>query len=139
MGLFFQSERFARINGRIVGLLLVSDSALSLDTLASRLGVSKASISTGARFLERRGLVERVSRPGDRRDYYQIVADLPEQTTQLRLERMRRFLALIAEARETFPQKPAGVRNRLAKIEAAYEFLLEEFSSALTEWRKREA
>ena len=49
------SERFgmARIAGLLKGLLLVSREPISLDEMAQRLEVSKASVSTNIRLLER--------------------------------------------------------------------------------------
>jgi DNA-binding transcriptional regulator GbsR (MarR family) len=85
MGLALESEGLPRIAGRIFGLLLVSAEARSLDELAAELQVSKASISTNARLLEHRGVLEQVSRPADRRDYYQIPHDLFSHTMAQRL------------------------------------------------------
>ena len=68
MGLALEADGLPRIAGRIFGLLLISEDALSLDKLASELRVSKASVSTNARMLEHRGVLEQVSRPADRRD-----------------------------------------------------------------------
>jgi DNA-binding transcriptional regulator GbsR (MarR family) len=42
----------------------------SLDEMAEQLQVSKASVSANARLLETIGMIERVTKPGDRRDYY---------------------------------------------------------------------
>ena len=136
MGLFFESEGFPRITGRIFGLLLLSATPLSLDALADRLRVSKASVSTDARLLERRGILERTSHPGDRRDYYKIAEQLPIHTMELRLERMRKFRALVAEARVTSPLREREVRERLEAIQAGYEHLLELIAGALNELRE---
>ena len=72
MGLALEADGLPRIAGRIFGLLLVSEEPRSLDELAAELRVSKASVSTNARLLEHRGVLEQVSRPADRRDYYRI-------------------------------------------------------------------
>src|SRR5215210_7376371 len=76
MGLVLEADGLPRIAGRIFGLLLVSEEARSLDDLASELRVSKGSASTNARLLEQRGLLERVCRPADRRDYYAVPPEL---------------------------------------------------------------
>src|SRR5690554_5102322 len=72
MGLMMEADGMRRIAGRLYGFLLVHDEAYSLDELAERLKVSKASVSTNARFLEQVGILERMSTPGDRRDYYRM-------------------------------------------------------------------
>jgi DNA-binding transcriptional regulator GbsR (MarR family) len=91
MGLALETDGLPRIAGRIFGLLLVSDDARSLDDLAAELQVSKGSTSTNARLLEQRGLLERVCRPADRRDYYRPRPDLFDHTMALRLARWERF------------------------------------------------
>ena len=59
--------------GRIVGQVLVylylQERESSLDVIGEELGLSKASISIAARQLEQMGLVRKVWRAGDRRNY----------------------------------------------------------------------
>ncbi len=72
MGLALEEDRLPRIAGRLVGLLIVSPRPQRFDHLAERLRVSRGSISTNTRLLENMGVIERVTRPGDRRDYFRI-------------------------------------------------------------------
>lgn len=115
MGLFFESDGAPRIAGRLYGYLLLHDEPQSLDALAEALRVSKASISTNARLLEERGLLERVSRPGDRRDYY-IAAPDQTRTIELRLEGVRRMGALLEEGLAAIPPRRKEARNRLRRM-----------------------
>ena len=119
MGLLMEQDGLPRIAGRIYGLMLVSPGACSLDDIAESLAVSKASVSNDARMLERFGLIERVSRPGDRRDYYQVSANSLERTLSVRLERMHQMDHLLEHAAE-LPIRQADVRQRLADHRAAY-------------------
>src|SRR5262249_27700966 len=48
---------------------------LSLDEIAKRLRVSRASVSTNIRLATASELVELVTYPGDRRDYYRMIDD----------------------------------------------------------------
>ena len=98
-GLLGERDGLPRIAGRILGLLLVSPEPLALDAIAERLEVSKASVSTDARRLEERGLLERVGRPGDRKDYYQIAPLHHVRTLEQRLATMHEFLGLLDAAR----------------------------------------
>src|SRR5512147_2434476 len=93
------AEGFPPIGGRIFGLLLLSEEALSLDAIAARLSASKGSISSDARRLEQRGVLERVRRAGDRRDYYRVADDIFEATMRLRLSRWEAFHAAISSGR----------------------------------------
>src|SRR5687767_1846148 len=72
LGVFYEAQGMPRIGGRICGLLVLATRPLSLEEMAETLSVSRASVSTNARLLERNGTVIRVGRPGDRRDYYEI-------------------------------------------------------------------
>jgi len=65
-----QSFGLGRLLGQIFMLLYLSPDPLSLDDLASQLGVSKASISIACRQLETWGALHRFWVKGDRKDYY---------------------------------------------------------------------
>jgi DNA-binding transcriptional regulator GbsR (MarR family) len=59
----------------------------SLDNLVELLQVSKASVSTNARLLEVRGVVEKIQLAGDRRDFYQVAPDARERMLRHMVER----------------------------------------------------
>lgn len=135
MGLALESDGSPRIAGRIFGLLLVSEDALSLDDLAAELQVSKGSVSTNARLLEERGILERICRPADRRDYYRVPPDLFSHTMAQRIARWQRFHESIGEARTTLPIQSREVLGRLEEYEAAYVFMSQVISEALVRWQ----
>lgn len=135
MGLVLESDGLPRIAGRIFGLLLVSDDARSLDDLAGELRVSKGSVSTNARLLEQRGLLERVCRPADRRDYYSVPQDLFTHTMAQRLARWQRFHEAIGSARTHLPIRSPEVRDRLEEYERAYAFMSQVIRKALSRWQ----
>ena len=137
MGLLFEAERFPRIAGRVLGFLLLAEEAASLDAIAVALDVTKASVSTNARMLEARGLVERVSHPGDRRDHYRIVADLPQRTLEARVARMRRVRDVLARGQATVQPTSKAVRTRFRHMVAAYDFVLQVTTRALDELPER--
>lgn len=113
MGLILESEHFPRIAGRLLGLIIASDEPRTLDDLAEDLGVSKASISTNARTLADKGIVRRVSLPGDRRDLYAAVADMGMYMLQARQAKMQRVRDVLIEGRDTIASKHRTVRDRL--------------------------
>lgn len=85
--------------GRIVGQILIylylCESECSLDTIAEELAVSKASVSIAVRQLEQFGVVVKVWKNGDRRNYYRS-ADNIASALQLGL------LALVRQKLELF-------------------------------------
>lgn len=118
MGRHLEGDGLPRIGGRMLGLLLLHDEPLSLDDMAERLRVSKTSISTNARLLETLSLAQRVSRPGDRRDFYVVTAE-PEPILELRLQRLRDFEAAVASGLDAVPPGKPGLRTRLARLRSA--------------------
>jgi outer membrane protein len=130
------NEGFPRIAGRILALLLVSEREVCLDEIAERLAVSKGSISADARGLAQRGLVERVRRAGDRRDYYRVADDLFEAALGIRLARWQAFHSAIREGRRCLPGGRGAVHNRFDQLDAAFEALTGAATSALERWRR---
>jgi len=135
MALALESDGLPRIAGRIFGLLLVSEGARSLDDLAVELRVSKGSVSTNTRLLEQRGILERICRPADRRDYYRVPPDLFTHTMAQRLARWQRFHEAIGAARTSLPIRSRKVLERLDEYEAAYAYMSRIIGDALDHWR----
>lgn len=137
-GCLCERDGLPRIAGRILGLMLVSAEPLSMDAIAERLGVSRASVSTDARRLVEQGVLERVGRPGDRKDYYRMAAESPERSLERKLSGLREFLALLDEAQRLPGQDPV-VRGRLAETSALYRDVMLATTDALERWRARPA
>src|SRR4051812_19217559 len=135
MGLILELEGLPRIAGRVFGLLLVSEGARSLDDIAAELRVSKGSVSTNTRLLEQRGMLERVCRPADRRDYYSVPRDLFLHTMDQRLARWQRFHDAIGGARTTLPIRSPEVRRRLEEYQRAYAFMSQIIREGLQRWQ----
>lgn len=132
-----EAEGMPRVAGRLFALLMVSAEPQSLDELAEQLGVSKASVSVNARYLEDRAKIERVSLTGDRRDYYQIGEDIVERAMEDRMARVRRIQQVIAGARAAHVFRNDVVTARLEMVDAAHQHILEANQHALAEWRAR--
>ena len=135
-GRLWQSDGLPRISGRIFGLLLISPDPCSLDDIAGALGVSKASASTDTRLLERMGFIERVSLPGDRRDYYQITPRSLERALEARARRIREYQELL-DAGMRLPVASPHVRERLEDHRLAFGHAIEALEQALAQLRAR--
>ena len=131
-----EGDGLPRIAGRIFGLLLIVERELSLDEITRELGASKGSASVNTRLLEQRGFIERLSRPGDRRDYYLIMPDLFERTMEQRLAKWHRLHEVVDYGLNELDLSPE-VRNRLLDFETAYENVREVIETALAKWRAR--
>lgn len=75
---------------RIHGLLFITGAALSMDDIMARLAISRGNVSMNLSKLIEWGLVRRVHKRGDRRDYYQSLSDVWEMFTLVAAQRKRR-------------------------------------------------
>ena len=113
VGRFYERDGAARTGGRMLGLLLLAPREMSIDEIADRLKVSRASVSTNARQLETYRVVERVSHMGDRRDFYRIAPDLERTLLRLRMERLAQVEELLEAGTATPAARDERVRGRL--------------------------
>jgi DNA-binding transcriptional regulator GbsR (MarR family) len=124
------AERYGmtRVAGLLKGLLLLSPEPLSLDDMAERLEVSKASVSTNIRLLERWKAVRRVYHRGDRKNYYELRGDLWEIETEIVTtilkdelawfaEQLARWKEDLAQAENGDPEGKAFLTKRLEEID----------------------
>lgn len=123
MGLVAEGDGLPRIAGQIMGLMVMDGGPLSFAELAERLEVSRASVSTNTRFLERLGVIERVARRGDRRDYFQLATAPYVRLLQGSIDRMMKAHAVVAHARDRLSGTDEGTRRRLDELGAFYEEL----------------
>lgn len=75
---------------QIHGLLFITGDVLSMDDLMDRLGISRGNVSMNLTRLVEWGLVRRVHRRGDRREYYEALGDVWEMFTLVANQRKRR-------------------------------------------------
>jgi DNA-binding transcriptional regulator GbsR (MarR family) len=75
---------------QIHGLLFITGAALSMDDIMARLGISRGNVSMNLSKLADWGLVRRVHRRGQRRDYYESLSDIWEMFTLVAAQRKRR-------------------------------------------------
>src|SRR6266699_285242 len=97
---------------RIHGLLYISGAALSMDDIMARLAISRGNVSMNLSKLVEWGLVRRVHKRGDRRDYYESLTDVWEMFTLVANQRKRReidpILNTLRECQEELGALTAG-------------------------------
>ena len=138
IGLLFEHGGSTRTHGRLMGLLLVHDKPLSLDEMADHLQVSKASLSTNARMAVQIGMAQRVSRPGDRKDYYEMTPGSFENMVAQRMQAVDVFIRLADEGLAAVDADNTTARARLEKMKDFYQFFLRELQGSLTRWREHD-
>jgi DNA-binding transcriptional regulator GbsR (MarR family) len=118
----------------IHGLLYVTGAALSMDDIMARLGISRGNVSMNLSKLVEWGLVKRVHKRGDRRDYYESLGDVWEIFTLVASQRKRReidpILTTLRRVREELSPEALGAeaddptaRERLRRVNDLYAFL----------------
>jgi DNA-binding transcriptional regulator GbsR (MarR family) len=97
---------------QIHGLLFVTGATLTMDEIMARLGISRGNVSMNLSKLVDWGLVRRVHRRGDRRDYYESLADVWEMFTLVAAQRKRReidpMLSTLRQCRERLSPESLG-------------------------------
>ena len=123
MGLIAEGDGLSRIAGRIMGLMVIEGGPLSFAELAQRLEVSRGSVSTNTRFLERLGVIERVARRGDRQDYFQLATAPYVRLLEGSVDRMMKAHGVVAHAKEQLSDNDGDTQRRLDELASFYEGL----------------
>src|SRR5438094_9435618 len=96
----------------IHGLLYIMGAALSMDDIMARLLISRGNVSMNLSKLLEWGLVRRVHKRGDRRDYYESPSDVWEMFTLVAAQRKRReidpILTTLRRCREELSPEALG-------------------------------
>lgn len=120
MGLITQAEGLPRIAGRIMGFMIIYGGPFSFSDLTDRLKVSRSSISTNTCLLENLGVIERVARPGDRQDYFQIRPNPYVELLKGSLNRLNRARDAVVDMQQKLPTDMAGAHQRLHELGEFY-------------------
>ena len=111
VGMITQAEGLPRIAGRIFGMLVFDGEEVSFGDLATRLDVSRASVSTSVRLLEERGLVKRIAKPGDRQDFFQLASNPYATMVEGVQKRTKQALSEITETIDELPAQSARAQR----------------------------
>lgn len=130
MGLIFQDGGDTRIAGRIFGLLVIEGHELSLQQLSERLGVSRASVSTNARQLVKRGAIRLTAHAGDRQNFYELNNFPSVDVINEMAERTLRQARAVQTFVEPIHQENIAASGRVRDLSTAFE----QAARVLGEW-----
>ncbi len=137
VGLMFERVGMPRMAGRIFGWLLMSDPPhQSTGELIEALQASKGSISTMTRLLIQLGFIERVSLPGNRRDYFCIKPGSWTQMSQSHLAHISAARQLAEKGLEVLRHSPPERRDRLEEMRDIHEFWERELPKLNQRWEE---
>lgn len=137
-GLLFEMVGLPRMAGRIFGWLLISNPPYqSPGELAEVLQASKGSISTMTRLLVQIGLIERLSLPGQRRDYFRIKVNAWSELTKQRLTQIKAFRQLAERGLELLQEEDPYLLQRLEEMRDMHAFLEQELPLMMERWEQQ--
>jgi DNA-binding transcriptional regulator GbsR (MarR family) len=116
---------------RIHGLLYITGASLSMDEIMARLGISRGNVSMNLSKLLEWGLVKRVHKRGDRREYFESITEVWEMFTLVANQRKRReidpILSTLRRCRDELVPKAhrseTAIQDRLRRINDLLKFV----------------
>ena len=104
-----------RTMAQLHALLLVSPDPLSTEEMMDELNLSRGNVNMNIRGLIDWGLVEKVHRPGERREYFWAEKDIWKVTRQVAKERKKRELEPILKVLEQVSEVDGDKRDKNVK------------------------
>jgi len=129
--------RSARGHGIVVPVHLLSERPLTLDDMATALGVARSSISTNVRISVGTGMIQRVSFPSDRRDYYQWAANTWDRSLEGMLARILTARHVAEVGRSVLAPGATRACSRIEDMLEYCDFADTEIRAVLARWRAR--
>lgn len=137
MGMTAQADGLPRISGKVLGLLIIETGPFSFSELAERLAVSRGSVSTNTRLLESLNMIERVSKLGQRGDFFQLVKNPYAKLLQGVSQRMEKSMTIANETIKALPSTEIESQARLLELENFYAEYLKSTMTLIAKLQQR--
>ncbi len=132
---------YSTLMGKIVALLILSPSPMSLDDICENLGMSKGPVSQIMRRLRDHNLVDKLWVPGERKDYYSAASDIFGQAFRNYRTSMRRNMQLangfLQRSQSIDGGDSAFITSKMQEMLAFYELMETHNALFLDEWTQR--
>lgn len=123
--------------GRAAGLLMLSESPLTLAQLQDALEASKGTVSETTRLLMVNGVVERFKEPGQRQFVFQWRPDAWIGCLQHQVQSTTQLLEFARDAQQKGTGLPEVQQRRLQDMADYYVFIVERLEALLAEYVER--
>lgn len=135
-GVFIESRgQLPRMAGRIMGQLLLSNDELQTQAqLCEALQASAGAVSSTLRLLQERGYVERVSRPGIRKDFYRIADEIWTRDLENARRHYDTFSELTTRGLEISTHFNDAAQARLREMHDLAEIEASHYEQVLDQW-----
>lgn len=136
-GVMFERMGSTRMLGRVWGALMVADPPeMAAEELADYLKASRGSISHATRQLIDLGVVQRVNRPGERRDYYRVPKDAWPRAYFTRMRTFHDIVALFQRGMDAMADASPEAQAPLRETLEFYAFWQREVEHLLERWNE---
>ena len=137
MVLLYEKAGHTRMQGRIIAWLMICEPPhQTAGEISAGLQASKASISTNIRMFVDFGVIERFTRPPERRDYYRLGDDAWARAVERGFPLIAAFGGLAERGLGLVGDGPEA-RARLREMAEFYEFYERELRAVLARWERR--
>jgi DNA-binding transcriptional regulator GbsR (MarR family) len=127
-----------RMVGRVFGALMIAaPPEVSSGELREALGASKGAVSHATRALEQLGFVRRVSRRGERGDYFRVTPGVWDEMMRRDLESNRIFLRMAERGLDLLAADDPEAHRSLEEMREFYRYRDEKLSEALEGWQEK--
>ena len=132
MGQFLSSLGMTPMAGRMWGWLLICEPAeQTAAEIATALHASRGAISGTARLLATSGLIRRMTRPGDRREYFSAPPEALDQLLGNAAGIYRQMRAIAERGLTAIAERPPESRARLQEFHDVMAFVEEEVPAVI--------
>ena len=126
-----------RMVGRVLGVLLTSaELDLSAEELAYALQASRGSISSATRSLIGMGLVQRRTKPGERRDYFRVKPGAWDELMRWELKSLKAFRQMAERGLRLVGSGDDTARRNLEEMRDFYIYWEKELPAMLERWEE---
>ncbi len=121
-----------RMGGRMWAWLMICDPPeQTAADIATHLRASRGSISGTARLLETAGLISRITKPGDRREWFRVPPSGMVGMMAAQQPVITAYRQLMDDGLELLRDRPASARDRLRETRRLYAFFEREYPRLL--------
>jgi DNA-binding transcriptional regulator GbsR (MarR family) len=136
-GVSFEQFGLPKMVGRVLGSLIVSDPPeRSAEELAEELRASRGSISSATRTLVQMGLVQRFSRPGERRNRFRVRPGAWAELMRREQDSLKSFREMAERGLELMGGAGPEARRGLEEMRHLYAFWERELPALLKRYEE---
>ena len=137
MGLLWESSGMSRMQGRVLGYLMLSNEPYSSSAeLAGALRASTGSISTATRLLVEAGFIRRVAVPGVRGHFFRADDDIWGAFLEGERRYLHRYRQFAEEILTALPEQEEAPRRRLSDMRDYMTWMENHHRQTIQEWEE---